>query len=259
MLRTLLVCGLLAGLGGGLLATGFATLAGEPAIDRAVAFERAQAHAAHERPEPVLVPRSVQRSVGLLTAAAVYGLALGGLFALAFAAAYGRVAAASPARTALWLAIGAFVVVFLVPFVKYPANPPSVGHPDTIGRRTDLYAVMLACSLLAAFAAVRVRMTLARRRSAATATLLGCAVYLAVVVVAALALPGVHEVPRAFPAETLWRFREASVGMQVVLWATVGLVFAGTAQRAMSGRALVPRRPWARRRALAARDERASS
>jgi hypothetical protein len=258
VLRTLLVCGLLAGLGGGLLATGFATLAGEPAIDRAVGFERAQARAAHERPEPVLVPRSVQRSVGLLTAAGTYGLALGGLFALAFAAAYGRVAAASPARTALWLAAGAFVVVFLVPFVKYPANPPSVGHPDTIGRRTDLYVVMLACSLLAALAAARVRIALARRRSAGLATLLASATYLAVVVVAGLALPGVHEVPRAFPAETLWRFREASVGMQAVLWTTVGLLFAVTAQRAMSGRALVPRRPWTRRRAVAAPEDRGS-
>ncbi len=259
MLRTLLVCGLLAGLGGGLLATGFATVADEPAIDRAVAFERAQARAAHEPPEPVLVPRAVQRSAGLLTAAAIYGLALGGLFALAFAAAYGRVASASPARTALWLAAGALVVVFLVPFVKYPANPPSVGHPDTIGRRTELYAVMLACSLLAALAGARVRMALARRRSAAAATLLGCAAYLTIVVAAGLALPGVHEVPRTFPAETLWRFREASVGMQAVLWATVGLLFAAGAQRAMSGQPLVPRGPWAHRRVAAERRERSSA
>ena len=66
----------------------------------------------------------------------MYGLALGGLFALAFAFAYGRVARASPRATALWLAAAAFVVVYLVPFLKYPANPPAVGDPDTIGRRT---------------------------------------------------------------------------------------------------------------------------
>ena len=237
MLRTLLVCGLLAGLGGGLLATGFATVAGEPAIERAIGFEDAHARAAHEHPEPVLVPRSTQRSVGLLTAAAIYGVALGGLFALAFAAAYGRVAATSPARTALWLAAAAFVVVFLVPFVKYPANPPSVGDPGTIGRRTELYLAMLACSLLAALAAVRVRVALARRwPGGGGATLAACGVYLVVVLAAGLALPGVHEVPRAFPAETLWRFRQASVGMQLVLWGTIGLAFAGAAQRAMRAR-----------------------
>jgi len=235
VLRTLLVCGLLAGLGGGLLATGFAEFAGEPAIGRAEAFESARARAEHVRPEPPVVARSLQRSAGLLTATTVYGLALGGLFALAFAAAYGRVAPASPARTALWLAAGAFVVVYLVPFVKYPANPPSVGDPHTIARRTELYVLMLACSLAAALAGARVRMALARRRSGAAATLAGCATYLALVVIAGLALPGVHEVPRTFPAETLWRFRESSVGMQAVLWGTLGLAFAAAAQRAMGG------------------------
>ena len=144
MIRNLLVCGFIAGACGGLLATGFAELAGEPAINSAISFEEAQAEAAGQAPEPEMVSRDIQRSVGLLTAAVVYGLALGGLFALAFAAIYGRVGRVSPAKTALWLAAGAFVVVYLVPFLKYPANPPSVGNPDTIGHRTLLYVVMIA-------------------------------------------------------------------------------------------------------------------
>jgi predicted cobalt transporter CbtA len=240
MLRTLLVCGMLAGVAGGLIATGFAQVTGEPAINRAEAFEYAQARAAHEPPEPVLVPRSIQRSFGLITAATVYGLSFGGLFALVFAACYGRVARVSPARMALWLAGAAFVVVFLVPFLKYPANPPSVGHPDTIGRRTALYAVMLGCSLLAALSALRVRALLARRVSPPAATLLALATFLAIATGAGLALPGVNEVPAKFPATVLWRFRESSVGMQAVLWTTVGLLFAWSAQRAMSGRPVLP-------------------
>jgi Probable cobalt transporter subunit (CbtA) len=147
----------------------------------------------------------------------------------------------SPAQTALWLAAAAFVVLYLVPFVKYPANPPSVGHPDTIQRRTELYLLMMGSSLLAALAAVRVRATLVRRLDGGVATLLACALYLVVVVAAGLALPGIHEVPAGFPAETLFRFRESSIGLQVVMWATIGLVFAGTAQRAMTGRRIVPR------------------
>jgi predicted cobalt transporter CbtA len=249
MLRTLLVCGMLAGVAGGLLATGFAEVAGEPAISRAEAFEYAQARAAHEPAEMVLVPRSIQRSFGLITAATVYGLSFGGLFALAFVACYGRVARVSPARMALWLAGAAFAVVFLVPFLKYPANPPSVGHPDTIGRRTALYAVMLGCSLLAALSGVRVRALLVRRVSSPAATLLALATFLAIAVGAGLALPGVNEVPARFPATTLWRFREASIGMQAVLWSTVGLLFAWSAQRAMSGEAVWP---WRRRAAAGA-------
>ena len=100
MLRNLLICGLIAGACAGLLATGFAELAGEPSIDRAISFEARQSEAAGEAPEPELVSRDVQRTAGLLTGAVVYGLALGGLFALAFGCVYGRVARTSPRRTA---------------------------------------------------------------------------------------------------------------------------------------------------------------
>jgi lysylphosphatidylglycerol synthetase-like protein (DUF2156 family) len=242
MLRKLLICGLIAGLCGGLAATGFARVVGEPPVNRAIAFEAAQAKAAGEPEEAPIVSRTMQRSLGLLTAAVVYGLALGGLFAIAFAVAYGRVIRASPARTSVWLAALAFVTIYLVPFVKYPANPPSVGDPDTIGKRTAVYAIMVVISLLAAIAAVRLRALLREGWSSSTATLAAGAAYLAVVVVAGLALPSVHEVPSTFPADTLFRFREASIGMQAILWATIGLVFAGTAQRVMTGQTILPRR-----------------
>jgi predicted cobalt transporter CbtA len=242
VLRNLLICGLIAGLCGGLLATGFARLVGEGPIDRAIAFETAKAKAAGQHEESPIVSRTLQKSLGLLTAAVVYGLSFGGLFGLVFAVVYGRVGRASPARTSVLLAAAAFVVIYLVPFVKYPANPPSVGDPTTIGRRTALYLIMILISLLAAVAALRLRGLLAERWSASTATLLAGAVYLLVVIVAGWALPPIQEVPRTFPAVTLFRFREASVGMQAVLWATIGLVFAGTAQRVMTGQTMLPRR-----------------
>jgi predicted cobalt transporter CbtA len=242
VLRNLLICGLIAGLCGGLLATGFARLVGEAPIDRAIALESAKAKASGQHEEAPIVSRTLQKSLGLLTAAVVYGLSLGGLFGLVFAVVYGRVGRASPARTSVLLAAFAFVVIYLVPFVKYPANPPSIGDPNTIGRRTALYLIMILISLLAAVAAVRLRGLLAERRSASTATLLAGAVYLLVVVVAGWALPSIQEVPKTFPAVTLFRFREASVGMQAVLWTTIGLVFAGTAQRVMTGQTILPRR-----------------
>jgi hypothetical protein len=242
VIRKLLICGLLAGLCGGLLATGFARVVGEPQVARAIAFEARQARAAGEPAEKPIVSRAEQRGLGLLTAAVVYGLALGGLFALAFAAAYGRVARAGPGRTSIWLAASAFVTIFLVPFVKYPANPPSVGDPSTIGKRTAIYLIMILISLLAAVAAVRLRGILAERWQGSRASIAAAAFYLLVVVVAGLLLPSVNEVPRTFPAVTLYRFREASIGMQAILWATIGLVFAGTAERVMTGRTMLPRR-----------------
>jgi predicted cobalt transporter CbtA len=236
VIRRLLICGLAAGVCAGLLAAGFASLAAEPAIDSAIAYEDSRAHAAgtHSHTEATPVPRAVQKSAGLVAAAVLYGAALGGIFALVFAFAYGRVGRASPRVTAYWLAAAAFTALSLVPFVKYPAMPPGAGDPDTIGRRTALYLTMIAVSVLAGVAAVRLRPALQRRTNAHTATVIALLAYVAIVAAAGVALPDVDEVPADFPATTLARFREASIGMQATMWATIGLIFAFAAQRVMT-------------------------
>lgn len=225
MMSRLLGRGLLAGLVGGLIAFAFAHTFGETPIDQAVAFEDAHTVTAG----PVLVGRGIQSSVGLLTATCVYGLALGGLFALTFAVVQGRVSRLRPSVTAALLALAGYLIVFAVPFLKYPANPPGVGNPDTIGRRTALYLSMIAVSLLAAIVAYRVGRTLGRPPVA-------LAVYIALVAAAAFILPGVNEVPKGFPADTLWHFRLASLGTQACIWATLALGFGALAERLLLSR-----------------------
>jgi predicted cobalt transporter CbtA len=247
MFTKLLICGLIAGVCAGLLSMGFASLAGEPSVDRAIAYEEAKDAAAmpaghHEAEAPAPVSRGVQKSAGLLTASLVYGLALGGLFAIAFGFAYGRVSRAGPRATAYGLAAAAFVVVYFVPFLKYPASPPGATDPDTIGKRTVLYGTMVLISICAAIAAGRLRPALLARFSATTANILCGAVYVVIVAAAGLALPSIREIPGDFPATVLWTFREASIGMQAVIWLTIGLVFAPLAQRAMTGQPLLARR-----------------
>jgi hypothetical protein len=234
MLRTLLICGLVAGLCGGLVATGVAKVAGEPPLDRAVAWESAHARAAGEAPHPELVSRAVQSSIGLLTGACVYGASIGGIFALVFAGAYGRISRAGPLLMAVGLGSAAFVVLYLVPYVKYPPNPPSVGDPATIGDRTALYFGMVAISVLSAIAAVRLRMQLLARARADVATLAALGAYLVVVVGAGLVMPSVDEVPATFPATTLWDFRLASAGVQAALWATIAIGFGAAAERVIA-------------------------
>jgi predicted cobalt transporter CbtA len=241
MLRNLLICGMLAGVVAGLLATGVAQFVGEPAINKAIALEEA-AIPPGTPVEPELVSRDMQRSLGLLTAAVVYGLAMGGLFALVFAWAYGRVAKASPTQTALWLAGIGFLVVFLIPFLKYPANPPAVGDPETIGNRTLLFVVMIWISVFAAIGALRLRAGMLKRSSPATATVASVLSYVVIVAIAAVAMPGIQEVPADFPGDVLWSFRISSIGVQAVMWATIGIVFAYAAQRVMTGRSVLPTR-----------------
>jgi len=218
------------------LAFAFAKLFGEVEVDRAIAFERARDAASGLPADPELVSRGVQSTVGLLAATCLYGLALGGLFALAFAAAYGRVGPLGPRATAAALAFTAYAVIFLVPFLKYPANPPGAGDHDTVARRTELYLAMIAVSLLAAVAAYRLGRSAVRRLGTGDAALSAVGLYLLVVALAAALLPAVHEVPKGFPAEVLWRFRLASLGTQATLWAALGLGFGVLADRLLAAR-----------------------
>ena len=98
MLRNLLICGLIAGSAAACSRPASPASSGEGPVGQAIAFEGQQAKAAGQAEEAPVVSRTVQKSFGLLTAAVVYGLSLGGLFALAFAASTG--ASASRARRA---------------------------------------------------------------------------------------------------------------------------------------------------------------
>ncbi len=236
MIRPLLVRGLVIGALAGVLAFAFASVFGEPQIQHAIDVE---ARLAGEAGGPELVSRGVQRSIGLLTGTVVMGAALGGFFALVFAWAYGRVGTFGPRVLAALLGAGAFLTITLVPFTKYPANPPGVGDPDTIDQRTALYVAMIVISLLAAVAAWRIRRGLLDRRGGWNASLLAIGAYLVVIAVAQLILPAVHETPAGFPADVLYRFRLASLGVNLTLWGTIGLGFGAAAERLLMPRPLV--------------------
>jgi hypothetical protein len=231
MVRSLLIRGMLVGLGAGLLAFAFASVFGEPQVQHAIDFEDHLAALRHEPAAPEVVSRGVQRTLGLLTGTVATGVALGGLLGLAFAYAYGRVGALGARATAALLALGAFVSITLIPFTKYPANPPTVGSPDTIDKRTVLFFAMIAITVLALVAAARVRRQLVPRAGAWNAAIAAGAVLLAVVAAAQLILPAVHETPAGFPADVLYRFRLASLGINATLWLTLGLGFGAAAER----------------------------
>jgi len=105
MVRALLVRGLLVGLLAGALAFAFALVFGEPQVEAAIAFEQLQAAKAGDPGEAELVSRGVQRTIGLLTGTVAIGVALGGLFALAYAYGYGRISITGPRPTAAVLAL----------------------------------------------------------------------------------------------------------------------------------------------------------
>lgn len=235
MTGKLLVRGMLAGIAAGLITFGFAKIVGEPNVDQAISFEEKADAAKGEAPEPEIVSRETQAGLGLLTGVVSYGAAFGGLFSLVFAYAYGRVGRLGARPLAAWLALAAFITLAIVPNLKYPANPPSVGDPQTIGYRTGLFFLMIAISLATMVFAINVRRSFVPKLGAWNASIVGAVVFVAIIAAVQLALPAINEVPADFPAVLLWKFRVAALGMQAIIWTTIGLLFGVLAERVLGG------------------------
>ena len=228
--RNFLIRGLLAGLVAGVITFIVANVFGEPSIDTAIGIEEAgteephdeAAGQAHEE-DGTEVSRTTQKTFGLGTATLAVGTVLGGLVALAAAAVVGRVRRLTPAQSTGLIAVVGFVSVALVPFLKYPATPPAVGNPDTIGSRTGYYFLYMLISVVAAVLAVALGRYLSDRLRVLEAVTIAVAAYLVVVVGFGYVLPTVNEIGD-FPGDTLWYFRRASLITLATMWAVIGIL-----------------------------------
>lgn len=262
MERQLILRGLLAGGAGGLVAFGFARIFAEPQIQAAIDYENGR-EATHS--EPDLFSRTVQANVGMGVGMVLFGIAMGALFAVAYAICLGRVGRLRPRTLAMLVAVGGFLGFYFVPFLKYPANPPAIGHEETIQARANLYLVMVVCSLLFLLGAVALGKRLAPHFGNWNATLLALAAYVVVIGIVMAVLPSlghlaanVQEYGRhatetplpltdahgtivfpGFDADRLYAFRLYSVGAQVLLWGVIGLVFGPLADRLLRSPAQV--------------------
>ncbi|WP_329204929.1 CbtA family protein [Streptomyces sp. NBC_00683] len=227
--RALLVRGMLAGLVAGALALAVAYFLGESRVDAAIALEESHAHD-HGGGEE-LVSRTMQATGGLATGVLVFGVAIGGIAALVFCYVLGRIGSFGPRATAALVAGAALLTVYVVPFLKYPANPPAVGNPDTIGQRTGMFFLMVALSVLLAVAAVIFGKRLAPRLGNWNATTAAGAGYVLLIGLAYAFLPSFNEVGTDFPASLLWEFRLSTLAVQATLWTAFGLVFGYLTER----------------------------
>jgi hypothetical protein len=252
---------MLAGVLAGVLGFVFAHQFGEGPIDAAIAFESyVEYDVHHQAPEVELVSRDLQSTAGLGTGTLLYGTAFGGMFALVFAATYGRMTSLAARGSAALLGLLGFIAVYLVPFLKYPPNPPSIGDPDTIQYRTALYVGFVAASVAAMVLCVMLRQRLSVRVGGWDATLIAVGAYVVVMAICYAVFPTINEVPQqalpnvidavtdadvTFPPTVLWFFRLGSLGLQVVIWTTISLVFGVLAERLLEPRSTLlaaPRR-----------------
>ncbi|WP_067510038.1 CbtA family protein [Actinoplanes sp. TFC3] len=261
--------GILAGALGGVLAFGFARIFAEPQIQQAIDYESGRDAAQQALDKAAGLPvepegmevfsRAVQANIGIGAGIIFFGAAMGALFAVAYALYLGRAGQIRPRTLALLVAGGGFMGMYLVPFVKYPANPPAIGHEDTIQQRSSFYLLMVAASVLFLILAVWLGKRLQPRFGTWNATLIAGGVFIVATAIVMLALPQfgelatnrqLHQATETpapltdasgkivfpdFPADLLFTFRLYSVGAQLILWATIGLVFAPLAERLLGG------------------------
>jgi len=235
MAGNLVLRGFIVGIFAGLLAFAWAKVYAEPLIGVAISFESAQdqakeaaAVAAGRQPEsesPEIFSRTVQSGIGLLTGLIVIGAGIGCLLAVMFAFANGRIGDLGPGPTAALLGFLSLMTVYVIPSLKYPANPPSIGEPTTIKYRTGLYFLMMAISIASTMGTYLLRRRLVSKYGSWNGSLIAIAAYIVVMSFFFVILPGINEVPAAFPAVTLWNFRLASLSTQIVLWGSAAVMF----------------------------------
>ncbi|MGH3600632.1 MAG: CbtA family protein [Pseudonocardiaceae bacterium] len=270
MEKKLILRGLADGALAGLLAFAFGRIFAEPQNQAAIDYESgrdtAQAvldQAAGLPTEPTgpdLFSRTIQANIGIGLGMILFGVAMGALFAVGYAFCLGRVGNLSPRALSVVVAAAGFLGLYLVPFVKYPANPPSIGHPDTITDRGGLYLLMVGCSVLFLVLSVWLGQRLRQRWGTWNAGLLAAAAFVIAIGIVMVLLPslghltineqqfGNHptETPLpltdthgaivypGFPADVLFDFRLYSLAAQLILWATIGLAFAPLAHRLLT-------------------------
>src|SRR5262249_25539026 len=118
---------------------------------------------------------------------------------------------------------------------RIPPNPPGGGAPPPIpfppGRCFLLWRVSVP-GVGAGFPPAR---GVLRALCARCGRALGAAGGFVVVIATAIwLLPAINEVPAQFPAVVLWRFRVASLGIELILWTVIGLLFGALTERSLA-------------------------
>ena len=263
---------------GGLVAFVLARIFAEPLIQQAIDYETgrdeaeaalaAAAGAVVEPEGPELFSRAVQGNLGIGVGIVAFGLAVGCFFGVAYCLAYGRVGRVSARRLSLLVAGGGFLLLYLVPFLKYPANPPAVGNGATIAQRAGLYGVMVVACVVFGAAALWLGHRLAARLGRWNATQVAGLAFVVVIGVMMALLPPLGalstnagetgalltETPQplgdpsgaivypGFDPDLLCWFRLYSVLAQALLWGVTGVAFAPLAERLLDRAGMTGRR-----------------
>jgi predicted cobalt transporter CbtA len=220
---TFIAITLLAGAIAGTILGAMNQVAVEPYIERAIELEMRNTAQSGEviNPAEFAAYRFWQKG-GEIIAGTILGLSIGSLYGIVFVYTRGLISGTNNKKKALIVASVMWLVLFLMPALKYPTNPPAVGDPETIYYRQSLYVAFLAISGFSALglAFLYRKMTSSLNTKKAIIPL----AYAAIMAVAYLAMPSNPD-PINAPIDLVIGFRITSAITISMFWALLGVIF----------------------------------
>ena len=202
----------------------------EPYVDHAIELEMrntAQSGQVITNPAEFAAYRFWQKG-GEIIAGTILGLSIGSLYGIVFAYARGSISGTNNNKKKALIVAGImWLVLFLMPALKYPPNPPAVGNPETIYYRQSLYVAFLAISGFSALGLAflyRKMMVASSNNTKKKAIIIPSAVYAAIMAGAYLAMP-TNPDPINAPIDLVIGFRITSAITISMFWAVLGVIF----------------------------------
>jgi predicted cobalt transporter CbtA len=193
----------------------------QPFIEQAIALENERAAAEGEMINPIEFDNyRIWQRIGQIVAGTILGTSIGALFGLVFAYSRNSIPASSNMKKALTVAGVMWLVLFMVPALKYPANPPAVGNPDTLYYRQSLYIAYLAITGLTALGAAFLYRKLGNKQ---VKKVLIPAIYAGIIIAAYFIMPANPDAITA-PMDLVVGFRIASGFTMSIFWLLLGVI-----------------------------------
>jgi predicted cobalt transporter CbtA len=193
----------------------------EPTIDKAISLEvQKQVSSGENVNMSELIDYRYWQKAGAFAGGSIYGAGLASLFGVIFVFARNKLPGKNNKQKAIFLAGIMWFVLFLMVALKYPANPPAVGDPETIYYREILYVAYIMTS---GFVALGMAVIWIRTRMNSKRIIIPL-MYAAIMVTAYFVMPSNPD-KIEISMNLIQTFRILTAITIGVFWGTMGLIF----------------------------------
>jgi len=158
---------------------------------------------------------------GQVLAGAILGTSIGALFGIVYALSRHVLPQGNDLKKSFTLAGVMWLTLFFIPFLKYPANPPTVGDPETVVLRAILYLSFIAISGFGAVGFYQLSKKI--KSKSKIIPIVGYGIFIAIVF--ALMPPNPDEI--SAPMDLVNGFRAMSIVAVSVFWVSVAIILGG--------------------------------